>query len=721
MQKTLVIIAAIATIVAAVALPVLANTDVAQLVTTSPTGNPLLAKWTGPYGGVPQFDKVRISDFKPALKAAMAENLNEIDAIANNPANATFQNTIEGLERAGTTFNRVNSIYEIWSSNMNTGDFQAVQTEMDPKIAAFSDKITQNEKLFKRIEAVYDSPDKANLTPEQQRLTWVYHDSFVRNGAKLDPAAKAQLAELNQKLAALYTNFSQNLLADESDYILYLQEQDLAGLPQSVRDSAAAAAEENGHKGQWAILNTRSSAEPFLTYSERRDLREKVWRTFYNRGDNGKAHDNNKIITEVLHLRAQRAKLLGYPTHAHWRLANKMAKTPENAMKLMMQVWPSAIGRVHQEVADMQTIADKEGAGIKIEPWDYRYYSEKVRKEKYNLDLNEVKPYLQLDKMRESVFWVANQLYGFQFTEVHKIPTATPDIRVWEVKDANGKHVGLWYFDPYARPGKNSGAWMSEYRAQQGLANVTPIVSNNTNFVKGRPGEPTLISWDDANSLFHEFGHALHGLNSKVKYPSLAGTSVATDYVEFPSSLNENWLDTPEVLSKFAVHYKTNQPIPKDLVDKIQKTKYFNQGFDVTEYLAAALIDMKLHLAGSAKIDPDAFERDALKDLGMPKEIVMRHRTPQFHHVFSSDDYSAGYYSYLWSEVLDHDAFEAFMEAGGPFDKATAKRLHDLVMSVGNSIDPAEGYRKFRGRDPKIDAYLRSKGFPTNTGSSATH
>jgi peptidyl-dipeptidase Dcp len=650
------------------------------------------------------------------MEAAMAENLNEIDVIANHSQPPTFKNTIEAMEKAGATLTRVRTIYDIWSSTENTGDFQAVQSEMDPKLAAFSDKITQNEKLFKRIEAVYNSKEKSTLTPEQQRLTWLYYDNFVRNGAKLDPAAKAQLAQLNQQLAGLYTKFQQNLLAEEAGYVTYLQEKDLSGLPPSFRDAAAAAAEEKGHKGEWAVLNTRSSAEPFLTYSDRRDLRERVWRNFVNRGDNGDAHDNNQVITQILQLRAQRAKLLGYPTHAHWRLANKMAKTPENAMKLMMQVWPSAVERVHQEVADMQAIADKESAGIKIEPWDYRYYQEKVRKEKYALDMNEVKPYLQLDKIREAVFWVAGQLYGFQFTEVHDVPTISPDIRVWEVKDASGKHVGLWYFDPYARTGKQSGAWMSEYRTQQHLENVTPIVSNNTNFVKGRAGEPILISWDDANTFFHEFGHALHGLNSNVNYPSVAGTNVPTDYVEFPSQLNENWLATPQVLNKFAVHFKTGQPIPKELVDKIIKTKTFNQGFAITEYLSAALVDMKLHLAGDRKIDPDSFERDALKELGMPQQIVMRHRLPQFGHIFAGDGYSAGYYSYLWSDVLDHDAFEAFEEApGGPYDRPTALRLKQDIMSVGNSIDPAVAYRNFRGRDPKIDAYLRAKGFPVTS------
>lgn len=681
--------------------------------------NPLLAKWTGPYGGVPPFDKVKVSDFKPAFEAAMAENLKEIDAIANNADAPTFENTIAALEHAGGTFNRLNIIYGIWSSTMNTGDFPAVQEELDPKIAAFADQITQNSKLFQRIESVYNSPEKSKLNDEQQRLVWTYYQNYVRAGAKLDDSAKKRVAEINQRLASLFTEFSQNILADESGYVLYLKEADLTGLPQSLRDAAAAAAEQTNHKGEWAILNTRSSMEPFLTYSERRDLREKVWGTYYNRGDNGDSHDNNKIITEILQLRAERAKLLGYATHAQWRLEPVMAKTPENAMNLMMQVWPAAVARVKEEVADMQAIADKDGAGIKIAPWDYRFYAEKVRKEKYDLDMNEVKPYLQLDKMREAMFYAAGQLYGFKFSPISGVPTATPDIKVWEVKDAKGKHVGLWYFDPYARAGKRSGAWMNEYRSQQMLENITPIVSNNTNFIKGKPDEPILISWDDAQTLFHEFGHALHGLNSNVTYPTLAGTNVARDFVEFPSALNENWLFTPEVLSKFATHYKTKEPLPKELLAKIVKSKTFNQGFTVTEYLSAAIVDMKLHLAGSQAIDPDAFERDTLKDLGMPEQIVMRHRTPQFMHIFSSDEYSAGYYSYLWSEVLDRDAFEAFTETGNAFDPATAKRLHDDIMSIGNTLDPAEAYRKFRGRDPKVEAYFRAKGFPFTAASGS--
>ena len=673
--------------------------------------NPLLGDWTGPAGGVPPFDQVRVADFKPALQAAMAENLAEIDKITGNTSPPSFENTIVALERSGQTFNRVSSIYGVWSSTMSSAEFQAVEREMQPKLAAFSDKIYQNAPLFARIAAVYGSMQ--NLTPVQQRLCWLYYTNFVRAGAKLDADAKKRVAAINERLAALFANFSQNLLADEADYALYLKdEKDLAGLPAPLRAAAHSAAVARGHDSEWAILNTRSSMDPFLTYSDRRDLREKVWRTYYSRGDNGDAHDNKKIITEILSLRAERAKLLGYPTHAHWRVADSMAKTPENAMSLMMQVWPAAVAREHEEVADMQKIADAERAGIKIAAWDYRYYAEKVRKARYDIEMNEVKPYLQLEKLREGMFWAAGQLYGFTFTQVYGLPVANIDVRIWEVKNAAGRHVGFWYFDPYARPGKNSGAWMSEYRSQDKLDHeVAPIVSNNTNFVKDESGGPLLISWDDAVTLFHEFGHALHGLNSDVKYPSLAGTNVVRDFVEFPSQLNENWLSTPEVLSRFAVHYQTGKPIPPELVAKIKKASTFNQGFATVEYLASALVDMKLHLAGSATIDPDAFERATLKSLGMPDEMVMRHRTPQFAHIFSSDAYSAGYYSYLWAEVLDHDAFEAFTDAGGAYDKVVAQRLHDDIMAVGNGVDPGQAYRNFRGADPKIDGLLRARGF----------
>ena len=681
---------------------------------TNETENPLLAKWEGPYGGVPPFDRVQIALFKPALESAMAEQLAETDRIAQNPAPPDFENTIAALERTGRTFERVSTIYGIWSGTMASPEFQAVQREMAPRLAAFNDQITQNEALFKRIDAVYNSPAKSRLSPEQQRLTWLYYTNFVRAGARLNPEAKKRLSEINQELAGLFTKFSQNVLAEETNQFIVLKSEDeLAGLPQSVRDAAAAAAEQKKQPGTWVIMNTRSSIDPFLTYSDRRDLREKAWRMFVNRGDNGGEHDNNAIITEILQLRAERAKLLGYPTHAHWRLENSMAKTPERAMELMEAVWKPAVARVHEEVADMQALADKEGAKIKIEPWDYRYYMEKVRKAKFDLDQNEVKPYLQLEKLREGIFWVAGELFNFNFTPVTNVPVANPDIRVWEVTDKTTKrHIGLWYFDPYARAGKRSGAWMNAYRTQEKIDGViTTIVSNNANFVKGKPGEPVLISWDDATTMFHEFGHALHGLNSNVTYPSLAGTAVPRDYVEFPSQLMEHWLSTPEVLQRFAVHYQTGKPIPQELVDKIKRSATFNQGFATVEYLAAALVDMKLHLAGDKKIDPHAFERETLEQLGMPKEIVMRHRLPHFLHIFSSDSYSAGYYSYLWSDVITADAFGAFTEGKGPYDRAVAERLRKFIFSVGNTIDPADAYRSFRGRDPKIDALMKKRGF----------
>ncbi len=677
-------------------------------------GNILLQKWTGPYGGVPPFDKVRVEDFEPAFEAAMAENAAEIEKITSDKNAPTFKNTIAALENSGDTLKRVGLIFDIYSSNLSTPDVQKVEAAVAPKLSAFSDQITQNTALFKRIEAVYNASQKKALRGEEQRLTWVYYTRFVRQGAKLDTAQKARLSAINQELAGLFTKFSQNLLAEESgQYVEISDESQLKGLSQSLIDSAAQAAVNKKVKG-WVITNTRSSVDPFLTYAEDRPLREKVWKMFINRGDNGNDKDNNAIITQILQLRAERAKLLGYETHAHWRLENTMAKTPARAMELMEAVWKPAVERVHEEVADMQKLADKEGAKITIEPWDYRFYAEKVRKERYDLDQNEVKQYLQLEKVRDAMFWVAGELFNFTFTPVTNVPVFHPDVTVYEVKDkTTGKHVGLWYFDPYAREGKRSGAWMNEYREQSRInGDVKPIVSNNSNFIKGKPGEPVLISWDDATTMFHEFGHALHGLSSNVTYPTLSGTNVARDYVEFPSQLLEHWLSTPEVLQKFAVHYQTGKPIPQALVDKIAKAATFNEGFETVEYLSSALVDMKLHLAGGEKIDPDKFEREVLAELGMPKEIVMRHRTPQFGHVFSSDGYSAGYYSYLWSDVLTADAYQAFVEGSGPYDKKVGDSLRKNIFSVGNTVDQAEAYRRFRGRDPKVEALMRKRGFP---------
>ena len=693
---------------------------ISEAADTATTANPLLAPWTGPHGGVPPFDKVKPDLFASAYDVAMAEQRQKLFALTAKRSAPSFESIIAEYEDSGRAMSRVNGLFGVFTSTMNDAVMQKVEAATTPRLAAFTDEIIQNEQLFARIKAVYDARETAGLTPEQKRLTWVTYNNFARQGAALDGVKKARLGQINQALAGLYTKFSQNELADEEGYSLVLESQaDLVGLPDSIRAGAAAAAEEKGQKGKWLITNTRSSMEPFLVYSDRRDLREKGWKLWISRGDNGDAHDNKAVITEILKLRAEKAQLLGFPSYAHWITADNMAKTPDAAMDLMTQVWKPAVARVHEEVADMQKVAAAEGATFKIAPWDYRHYAEKVRKARYDLDQNAVKPYLQLEKLREAIHWAAGQLYGFTFTQITDVPVCHPDVRVWEVT-GSGQRVGLWYFDPYARAGKQSGAWMSEYRTQETFRGVvTPIVSNNCNFVKGQPGEPVLISWDDAVTLFHEFGHALHGLNSDVSYPTLAGTNVARDFVEFPSQLNEHWLPTKPVLERFAVHYQTGKPIPAELVAKIEKAHTFNQGFSTVEYLSSAIYDMKIHLAAQGQvIDPEAFETATMAQIGMPSEIVMRHRPTHFGHIFSGDGYSAGYYDYIWADTLTADAAEAFAEApGGFYDKAVAKRLHDDIMSVGNTLDAGEAFRRFRGRDVKIGALMRNRGFPVPPGA----
>lgn len=675
--------------------------------------NALLCPWKGPFGGVPAFDQINAEDFPVALQLAMDDQLKKIDAIANNPEAPNFDNTLAALECSGRMLDRVLAVYHIYTGCLNDETMQAIEREMEPKLAAFQDAITQNEALFKRIAALYEQRTNSGLTAEQQRLTWVQYQSFAREGAQLDTAAKQQLSAINQRLATLYTEFSQRILKDENDiYVLIESADDLAGLPSSEIDSAAQEATERGFVGQWLIANTRSSVEPFLTYSTQRHLRERVWRNFVLRGDNQGETDTKPLISEILSLRAQRAKLLGHTTHAHWQLEDSMAKTPENASALLHALWQPAVARVREEVSDMQSLADVNG--ITIEPWDYRYYAEQVRKARYDLDASALKPYLQLDKLREGMFFVAHKLFGLKFVALEQTQVSVyhPDVSVWEVKDHANQHVGLWYFDPYARSGKQSGAWMSEYRSQHRAAGrVTPIVSNNANFTRGKAGEPVLINWDDAVTLFHEFGHALHGLLSNVTYPTLAGTSVARDFVEFPSQLLEHWLLAPEVLQRFALHDQTSEPIPQTLIDKIVQARNFNQGFATLEYLASAMIDMRLHLAGDQPIDAACFERETLENLGMPREVVMRHRTPQFTHIFSGDGYAAGYYSYLWADTLVADAWEAFTTSGNDFDPQLAQRLKQHVFTAGNQLEPDQAYRNFRGRDPDIQALLRKRGF----------
>jgi peptidyl-dipeptidase Dcp len=682
------------------------------------TANVLLAPWTGPYGGVPAFDKMDLAQLKPALESAMAAHLVELDVIANNPEPASFENTIVAMERSGQTLGRVFTYYGIWTSNLSSPEVRAVEQEMAPVLAAHFSKVTQNDKLFTRIKAVYEGDELKTLTGPQQRLTWLRYDGFASQGATLQGEAKDRYAAINQRLAELETTFSNNVLADEENYVTYLTAEQLGGLPESLVAAAAAAAKERGQEGKYAITNTRSSMDPFLTYSTERDLRESVWRTYYSRGDNGDAYDNNAVISEMLKLRDERVGLLGYDNYAQWQLQNRMAKTPERAMGLLMQMWPAAVARVKLEVADMQAIADAEGAKLKIAPWDYRYYAEKVRKAKYDLDSDEVKQYLQADKLRDALFYVAGELFNFQFTQITdgSVPVYHKDMTVWEVTDrTTGKHIGLWYQDPYARTGKRSGAWANAYREHDMLdGEHTVLASNNSNFIQGAPGEPVLLSWDDAETLFHEFGHALQALSSEVAYPGLSGS--VWDVVEFQSQLLERWLPTDEVTSKFLVHYKTGEPIPAGLVAKIKKAATFNSGYSTTEYLASALVDLKFHTTDPTDIDPDEFERTTLAELGMPEEIVMRHRSPQFSHVFSGEAYSAGYYSYMWAEVLTADAAEAFAEApGGFYDKELGAKLVKYLFAPQNSLDPEEAYRAFRGRDATIDALQRDRGFPVTS------
>ena len=686
------------------------------IVSSSPQSgsqNPLLQNWKGPYGGVPSFNEYKVSDFKPAIEIAIQEKLEELERIADNNQPPTFDNTIAALELSGKTITRIREIYEIFSSNIFTQEFGLVETEMSPKLSELNDKMYQNHKLFSRIETIFNSEEYKNLNSEQQRLVWWYYTNFVREGAKLNNEDKEKVGKINQELALLFTRFSQNLLAEEQNQFIELKsEDDFDGLPEEIKNAAIAEARLRKIDALGCVINTRSSIEPFLTFSNRRDLRQKAFDIFVKRGDNGNENDNNELLVSILKLRSEKALLLGYASFAEWSLSNKMAKSPAETLTLMESVWKPAVDKVHQDVAEMQRIVDAEGGNFKIQPWDYRYYAEKVRKSKYDLDQNEVKQYLQLENLRESMFWVAGQLFNLSFKQINTIPVFHKDVRVWEVNnEATGKTIGLWYFDPYARQGKRSGAWMSSYRDQQRLSDTLPIVSNNCNFIKGNANEPVLISWDDATTLFHEFGHALHGLCSNVTYPSLSGTAVARDYVEFPSQLLEHWLATPEVMNKFALHYKTNEPLPQSLVDRIEKAANFNEGFATVETISSSFVDMKLHLR-TDNIDPQEFEKETLKALNMPEEVVMRHRIPQFAHIFSGDGYAAGYYSYLWSDVINADAYEAFSEGEGPFDKQIAERLYATVFSIGNTIDAERSYENFRGRAFKSDALMRARNFP---------
>jgi peptidyl-dipeptidase Dcp len=670
----------------------------------------LLQEWTGPYEGVPPWDKVKVAQFPAAFQAAMQASKAEFEAMLAKPEAITFDNTITASELSGEKIGRLFSIWGVHSSNLSNPEVRKIQAEWEPKVSAFFSELSLDARYFQRVKYLYDQRANLGLDAKQMRLLERTYDGLVRNGAMLDAGKKAQVIRIETDLAKKFSAFSEKVLADEETFILITDAAELAGLPESYVAAIQAAAKAKGQTG-WAVVNTRSAVQPFLENSTRRDLREKVWRAFTMRGDNQNANDTNATIAEILKLRQQRAEILGFPTHAHYRMADTMAKDPNKAMDLMMKVWPAAAARVKEEVADMQAIANADN--IIIAPWDYRFYAEKVRKAKYDLDQEAIKPYFQLDNMVAAMFDAAGKLYGMSFTEnTGTVPVFEPKVRTFEVK-RDGKVVGLFYLDNFARAGKRSGAWMTTYRSQHTLGGKNDIVlaSNNNNFVPGADGVPTLISIDDASTLFHEFGHAIHYLNYDITWPGLGGTP--RDFVEYPSQVNENWLLTPYVLNTYAKHYKTGEPIPAALVEKIRASDTFNQGFSTVEYLSSAILDMKLHNRSEPVTDPRAFERDTLAEIGMPKEMAMRHRLPQFNHLFADDGYSAGYYSYLWSETMDADTWAAFTEKGDVWDKETAERFRSMLLATGNETDRIEAYRAFRGRDPDVKYIMKKRGFPT--------
>jgi len=676
----------------------------------SASDNPLLADWTGPFG-LPPLAAIEPEHFRPAIDRALSRHRAEIDAIAADPATPSFANTIEALEKSGRELDRVCNVFFVLAG-ANTGDkIEAIERDVSPLLARHSNALYLNRTLYARIADLYARRARLGLNAEQARVLDRYHTRFVRAGGALDKAAQDRLAAINEQLASLGTQFGQNVLADEKSYALVLEENDLAGLPDFARAAARAAAEERGQPGKYAITLARSSCESFLQFSSRRDLREKIFQVWIKRGESGGATDNRALIAETVALRAERAKLLGFVTYADYRLDDQMAKTPQAARKLLDEVWRRARAKAAAERDALQTLIAEEGGNFALAPWDWRYYAEKLRKAKFDLDEAELKPYLQLDKMVEAAFETARRLFGLSFAPV-SVPLYHPDARAWEVKDKTGAHVGLFIGDYFARGSKHSGAWMTSLRDQEKLiGHVRPIILNVCNFSKPAAGEPALLSFDDARTLFHEFGHALHGLLSNVTYPLLAGTAVPSDFVELPSQLYEHWLEVPEILQAYARHAATGEPMPKALLDRVLATRTFNQGFATVEYTACALVDLDIHaLPDSTKLDVSAFERDDLARIQMPAEIVMRHRLPHFQHLFSGGGYAAGYYSYMWSEVLDADAIQAFEETGNAFDPETAKRLRDYVYGAGNLRDPVEAYKAFRGRLPSVDALLKKRG-----------
>jgi peptidyl-dipeptidase Dcp len=674
-------------------------------------GNPLLEAWATPYE-MPPFDRILPMHFLPAFEKVFADNLREIDAIANQEAEPTFANTIEALERSGRERIRVASVFFRLARTDAGDEIRAIEREIAPRWAKHMMRIEQNAGLFRRVDALMRAKAGLGLSKEQARVLERYHRDFVTAGAALDAEARDRLAAIAVRLAALGTTFNQNVLADEQAYVLVLEtEQDLAGLPEAVRAAAAQTAAERGHPGKHGVTLARSSIEPFLQFSARRDLREQAYRAWRQRGAGGGASDNRAIVAEILALRAERARLLGFATPAAAELDFSMAKTPANVRRLLMEVWGPAKARAAEERELLQGAVRAEGGNFEVGGADWRYYAEKVRKARYDVDEAEVKPYLQLDNVIAAAFDVAHRLFGVTVEECRGLPVYHPEVRTFEVKAADGRHLGLFLGDYFARPSKSSGAWKSAFRGQHKLdpAEERPIVVNVMNFAKGAPGEPALLGIDEARTLFHEFGHALHSLLSDVTYPMVSGTAVERDFVELPSQLYEHWIMHPEVLRRYARHYKTDEPLPEALLAKLEAARNFNQGFATVEYLASAIVDLDLHtLEDPAGLDVDAFEKESLSRIGAPEEIGMRHRIPHFQHIIGG--YASQYYSYMWSEVMDADAFRAFEEAGDIFDAALSRRLYEHIYSAGGKQDPAEAYRAFRGRLPTPQALLEKRG-----------
>ncbi|MGO4175172.1 M3 family metallopeptidase [Bosea sp. TAF32] len=678
-----------------------------------PAENPFATRWETPFR-LPPFAAIKPEHIRPAFDAALDKHKAEIAAIVGDEAAPDFANTVEALERAGRALSRVGGVfYNLTGADTNEA-LQAIEREMSPISSRHWSAIMMDEGLFARVDAVNAKRDTLGLGAEQARLLERTYKGFIRSGAKLAPEDKKRLAAINERLAALGTQFSQNVLKDESSYALFIEDEaGLAGLPEFLKVAMARAAADRGKPGQHAVTLSRSIIEPFLTFSTRRDLREEAFIAWSKRGENGGESDNRAIVSEMVKLRAEKAKLLGYPTFAHFKLDDAMAKTPEHVRGLLELVWKPAKARAAREAADLAALAQDEGENGPIRPWDWRHYAEKVRQKTYALDETVLKPYLQLDRIRQAAFDVAGKLFGLSFAERPELAGYHPDVRIFEVTEAaTGRHIGLFIGDYFARSSKRSGAWMSAFRGQRKLGGETrPIIVNVCNFAKPAEGKPALLSLDDARTLFHEFGHALHGLLSDVTYGSLAGTAVARDFVELPSQLYEHWFLAREVMRDYCLHAETGEPIPEALIEKIEKAQTFNQGFSTVEYTSSALVDLAFHsLEEPAEVDPLAFEAAELARIGMPNEIIMRHRTPHFTHVFSGDGYSAGYYSYLWSEVMDADAFNAFTETGDVFSAQVAEKLKRYIYSAGDMRDAAEAYTLFRGRLPTPDALLEKRG-----------